>query len=78
MQNITEESLKKYLYVPTMPDLDMVIRTGGNRRISNFLLWHIVYAELYFIDKYWPDFCEQDLSDALLEYARRIRTFGQR
>jgi undecaprenyl diphosphate synthase len=76
--NIDEESLKKYLYAPKMPDLDMVIRTGGDKRISNFLLWHIAYAELYFMDKYWPDFNEQDLISALTEYTKRTRTFGRR
>jgi undecaprenyl diphosphate synthase len=75
---VTDTDFKKYLHVPTMPDLDMVIRTGGNRRISNFLLWHIAYAELYFIDKYWPDFDQQDLKEALTQYAQRTRTFGRR
>ncbi len=78
MLEVSDTDFKKYLHVPTMPDLDMVIRTGGNRRISNFLLWHIAYAELYFIDKYWPDFDQQDLKEALTQYAQRTRTFGRR
>ena len=58
------------------PDVDLLIRTGGDRRISNFLVWQAAYAELVFCDKFWPDFSERDLDDALAEYERRDRRFG--
>ena len=60
-----------------MPDPDLLIRTGGELRISNFLLWQIAYAELYFCDTYWPDFKEQDLQRAIVSYQRRQRRFGK-
>ena len=72
------DSFKQALYAPNMPDIDLVIRTGGNKRISNFLLWHCAYAELHFIDKYWPDFDSSDFIDALQDYNKRLRTFGSR
>lgn len=77
-KNITESMFSKYLYDPSMPDVDLLIRTSGVSRISNFLLWQSAYAELYFIDKYWPDFDYTDLEKALLEYKKRSRRFGQR
>jgi undecaprenyl diphosphate synthase len=59
-----------------MPDVDLLIRTSGEQRISNFLLWQLAYSELYFTEKYWPDFSEHDLKLAIAEYKQRIRNFG--
>jgi undecaprenyl diphosphate synthase len=61
-----------------MRDADLIIRTSGERRLSNFLLWQSAYAELYFSDALWPDFGEEDLEEALRDYARRERRFGSR
>lgn len=77
-QPIDESSFRQYLYDPEMPDVDMMIRTSGVSRISNFLLWQMAYAELYFIDKYWPEFNAQDLKEAIEVYSRRSRNFGMR
>lgn len=71
-----ELTFKQYLYDPEMPDVDLLIRTSGERRISNFLLWHIAYAELYFIDTLWPDFGIDDLSKAIEDFNARQRNFG--
>ena len=71
-----ERRVIEHLYEPGMPDLDLLIRTGGEIRISNFLLWHCSYAELHFIPILWPDFCADHLDAALEEYARRVRRFG--
>jgi undecaprenyl diphosphate synthase len=60
-----------------LPELDLVIRTGGDRRISNFLLWQCAYAEFYFCETLWPDFDEQKFEDAILDYCQRQRRFGQ-
>lgn len=76
--NISEHEFINYLYDPEMPDVDLLIRTGGVYRISNLLLWQIAYAELYFLPKYWPDFDKQDLLEALDDYSKRKRTFGGR
>ena len=73
--NITEESFNKYLY-NELPDVDLMIRTSGELRISNFLLWQISYAELYFPKCYFPDFNEEEYDKALLEYTKRDRRFG--
>lgn len=59
-----------------MPDPDLLIRTGGEKRISNFLLWHLAYTELYFTDTYWPDFRKEELIKALEDFSRRERRFG--
>lgn len=75
---INTDLYKTFLYDSTMPDLDLIIRTGGQKRISNFLLWHCAYSELYFIEKYWPDFTKTDLENAIAEFNKRIRTFGGR
>lgn len=75
-KDMTEPMLQSNLSTSGLPDPDLVIRAGGEKRFSNFLLWQSAYAELYFCDKYWPDFTEQDLDDALVEYARRKRRFG--
>jgi undecaprenyl diphosphate synthase len=75
---VSEASLAAHLYAPEMHDPELLIRTSGEQRISNFLLWQCAYAELYFSDKLWPDFDEADLDAALAEYARRQRRFGGR
>jgi len=72
----TEEVISQHLYEPAMPDLDLLVRSGGEMRLSNFLLWQSSYAELYFTDTLWPDFAEDDFDEALAEYARRSRRFG--
>ena len=77
VQNLTEEAFCNHLETRFMPDPDLLIRTGGELRISNFLLWQIAYAELYFCDTYWPDFKEQDLQRAIVSYQRRQRRFGK-
>ena len=75
--SVTEEEFSKYLY-NDIPDPDLVIRTSGEFRISNFLLWQIAYSEIYIIDKYWPDFDEEEMDKALLSYSKRERRFGGR
>ena len=75
--DITEELFSQYLSCAGLPDPDLMIRFGGEQRLSNFLLWQQAYTELYFSSKYWPDVTEQDLDEALAEYARRQRRFGQ-
>ena len=74
---INEEILKNHLYCPEMPDPDMIIRTGGEYRLSNFLLWQSAYSEIYVCDKNWPDFDESELDKALKDYEKRNRTFGK-
>ncbi len=73
-----EESLRANLYAPELPDPDLLIRTSGELRISNFLLWQLAYAELVFVETLWPDFGAADLEHALAAYARRRRRFGGR
>jgi len=75
-QSIDEALLDKYLYDPEMPEVDLWVRTSGESRTSNFLLWQSAYAELVFIDTLWPDFRRQHLFDAVAEYQRRDRRFG--
>ncbi len=75
---ISERVLSDYLYTRELPDPDLIIRTGGDQRVSNFLLWQAAYAEYVFSDTYWPDFCEQDVDIALAAYAQRTRNFGGR
>lgn len=75
--SITQETLEQHLFTAGMPDPDLLIRTSGESRISNFMLWQIAYSELFFSDKYWPDFQEEDLYEALLDYQRRERRFGK-
>jgi len=76
-QEITEESLRGYFWSADMPDPDIIIRTGGEKRLSGFLLWQSAYSELFFIDKYWPDFGKEDLEAVLSEYAARERRMGK-
>jgi undecaprenyl diphosphate synthase len=75
---IDEDTFARALYEPELPDPDLLIRTAGDQRISNFLLWQLAYAELVFLDTTWPDFGEADLRAALGEYASRERRFGGR
>lgn len=75
-EEITEEMISAQLYTNQMPDVDLLIRPGGEYRISNFLLWQSAYAELYFCDTLWPDFSPKALDAALVEYAKRNRRFG--
>lgn len=74
---ITENTISRHLTTNFMPDPDLLIRTGGETRISNFLLWQIAYSELYFCDTYWPDFTEADLHKAIESYQGRQRRFGK-
>ena len=74
---ITEESLQEHLWTVGMPEPDLIIRTGGEKRLSNFLTWQSVYSELFFVDKYWPDFTEDDLKNILDEYGRREKRLGK-
>ena len=74
--DITEETITNYLSTKSIPDPDLVIRTSGEQRLSNFLLWELAYAELYFTDVYWPDFKEKDLQLAIYTYQNRDRRFG--
>jgi undecaprenyl diphosphate synthase len=74
---ITEEHIAERLYTAGLPEPDLLIRTGGDQRISNFLIWQAAYAELYFCERYWPDFGTADFDAALAEYARRSRRFGR-
>ncbi len=77
LDGMDEEKFGAYLYTAGLPDPDLLIRTSGEMRISNFLLWQASYAELYFSDKCWPDFKKQDLQDAIQEYQHRHRRFGK-
>jgi len=76
INNLTEEEISQYLYSPEFPEVELLIRTGGEKRISNFLLWQSAYAELYFSDKYWPDFNGHELEKAINIFQKRDRRFG--
>ncbi len=76
-EKIDETIINNHLYTHNLPDVDLLIRTSGEHRISNFLLWQIAYAELYFIDVFWPDFSEQHLVEAIENYQHRERRFGK-
>lgn len=76
-ENIDETIINNHLYTHNLPDVDLLIRTSGEHRISNFLLWQIAYAELYFIDVFWPDFSEHHLLEAIKNYQNRERRFGK-
>lgn len=73
---ITEEDVSSCLYTAGLPDIDLVVRTSGERRLSNFFLWQCAYAEFYFTDVLWPDFHEKELIDALMWFSHRKRRFG--
>ena len=75
-ETITEAAMAEYLDTASIPDPDLIIRTGGEYRISNFLMWESAYSELYFTDVLWPDFSEKDIDEAVAEYRHRDRRFG--
>jgi undecaprenyl diphosphate synthase len=77
LDNFDDSVINDHLYTCNLPDVDLLIRTSGEKRISNFLLWQIAYAELYFTNVYWPDFTEEDLEKAIVEYQNRERRFGK-
>lgn len=77
IEDIDEQTLQENLYTQELPDVDLMIRTGGEQRISNFLLWQIAYAEMYFIETLWPDFTKEHLFEALINYQNRERRFGK-
>lgn len=77
IDSIDESIINQHLYTHNLPDVDLLIRTSGEHRISNFLLWQIAYAELYFTDVLWPDFKEEDLYEAIISYQKRERRFGK-
>ena len=76
IEDISEECITNNLYTSHMPDPDLVIRTSGQQRLSNFLMWQVAYAEFLFLDKHWPDFGKEDLDSAIAEYSRRNRKYG--
>ena len=75
--DINDQLIKDYLYTSSIPDPDLLIRTGGEYRISNFLLWQIAYSEIYFTQTYWPSFDEDELFVAIKDYQNRERRFGK-
>ena len=75
--DITEETISKHLYTKDIPDPDLLIRTGGEMRVSNYLLWQIAYSEFIVIPEYWPEFNKEKLAECVLEYKRRNRRFGK-
>ena len=77
IDTLDESIINEHLYTHNLPDVDLVIRTSGEHRISNFLLWQIAYAEFYFTDVLWPDFNEEDLYEAIISYQKRERRFGK-
>lgn len=77
LDNIDESIINQHLYTRDLPEVDLLIRTSGEHRISNFLLWQIAYSELYFTDVLWPDFKEEDLYEAIISYQKRERRFGK-
>lgn len=77
IDDIDESIINQHLYTHNLPDVDLLIRTSGEHRISNFLLWQIAYAELYFTDVLWPDFNEENLYEAIVSYQKRERRFGK-
>jgi undecaprenyl diphosphate synthase len=74
--DITEETIQKHLYTSRLPDPDLLIRTAGEMRVSNYLLWQISYAEIHVSDVFWPDFTKADLHAAIRDFASRNRRFG--
>ena len=74
--DIDEQAISQHLYTAGMPDPDLMIRTAGEMRVSNFLLWQISYAELWVTERFWPEFCEEDLHQAIHDFAKRDRRFG--
>ncbi|HCA20016.1 MAG TPA: di-trans,poly-cis-decaprenylcistransferase, partial [Treponema sp.] len=74
--SITEEMISKYFDVPELPDIDLLIRTGGEKRLSNFMLWHAAYAEFIFTDTLWPDYNKEEFNKDITEFQHRNRRFG--
>lgn len=74
--DITPELIESHLYAPEIPAVDVIVRTSGEHRISNFMLWRSAYSELVFLDKFWPDMTKDDVTDILKEYSKRHRRFG--
>ena len=74
---VKSDVIAQHLYAPDVPPVDLIIRTSGEQRLSNFMLWRAAYSELYFVDKLWPDFSKADLDKALDDYAKRERRFGK-
>ena len=76
IEEISEETIANYLYTKEIPDPDLLIRTGGDKRISNYLLWQIAYSEIYVTQTLWPDFDNKALDNAIEEFNKRQRRFG--
>ena len=76
-KDITEDTISKHLYTRNIPDPDLLIRTGGEMRVSNYLLWQIAYSEFIVLNKFWPEFDKDVLAECILEYKRRNRRFGK-
>ena len=77
-KRVDEDEFRNFLYLPELPDIDLLIRTSGEERVSNFMLWQIAYSELYFTDVLWPDFTPDELEKAVADFCRRRRRFGKR
>jgi len=77
VEDINEETMSNALYTNGLPDPDLLIRTSGEQRISNFLLWQLSYAEFYFTEKYWPDFNAEEFKNAIINYQARKRRYGK-
>ena len=77
VDDITENTISGNLFTSEIPDPDLLIRTGGEKRISNYLMWQCAYSEIYVTDTYWPEFDKNSLADAIFEYGRRTRRFGK-
>lgn len=77
MARITPQELEQYLYAPDIPPVDLIVRSGGDQRISNFMLWRAAYSELLFLDNAWPDMTKEDVSGIIEEYKKRSRRFGK-
>ncbi len=75
-KDLTIDSFSKYIYAPELPPIDLVVRTSGEKRLSNFMLWRIAYSEIMFIDKMWPEMQKKDMRQILREYSKRARRFG--
>ena len=76
-KEITEDTISKHLYTRNIPDPDLLIRTGGEMRVSNYLLWQIAYSEIIVMEKFWPEFDKEAMAECILEYKRRNRRFGK-
>ena len=77
LADVSDENFSQYLYHPELPEIDLIVRTSGEKRVSGFSLWRIAYSELMFLDKKWPDMTEADIDNIIAEYSRRNRRFGK-